>query len=98
MELNNTRYFDGIIQFKYMYVNNILISDDTVVIDFTDEFIEDFKAVEPNMQKMVIYSNVNTMEQLFWTKQTLIRVNGDVPEGICGEMVLNIRSLPIMDC
>lgn len=86
MELNNTRYFDGIIQFKYMYVNNILISDDTVVIDFTDEFIEDFKAVESNMQKMVIYSIVNTMEQLFWTKQTLIRVNGDVPEGICGEM------------
>lgn len=82
LSLNQTKLFENRIAFKFTYINNVVLSGDTIVLDFTENFEKDMAVLDDKTKKLVLYSFINTLTDAFLIDQVLIRVNGEVPTSL----------------
>ena len=82
LSFNQTKLFENRIAFKFTYINNVVLSGDTIVLDFTENFEKDMAVLDDKTKKLVLYSFINTLTDAFLIDQVLIRVNGEVPTSL----------------
>lgn len=92
--MEESGYFRDEARFSSAFAGSIRYCEDVAMVDLTDKFFSLTSQLDENVQELIVFAIVNTLDATGEVKLTAIRKNGEIPRNFAKRIDLEFPLMP----